>query len=256
MSRTAATAFRVLLITAVSFAAAAWPAGRLGPGEDIRREASTPNIIIILSDDQGWGDLSINGNTNLKTPNIDALARRADVRSLLCVPGLLADAGGTAHGTLSSARRRARRLHRPRTDEPRRDDHRQLLRAPAIGPARSANGTTAANGLTIPTPAASRSTMASPPDTGASISIRRWNTTASLCAARASLPTISPTRPWPSSRKNATGRSSAICLQHAAFAVLRARRILEPLQGPPDHSSAVARAKRKIGRVRHVASFR
>ncbi len=33
-----------------------------------------PNVIIILSDDQGWGDLSINGNTNLSTPNIDKLA--------------------------------------------------------------------------------------------------------------------------------------------------------------------------------------
>ncbi len=34
-----------------------------------------PNIIIILSDDQGWGDFSINGNSNLSTPNIDQLAR-------------------------------------------------------------------------------------------------------------------------------------------------------------------------------------
>ncbi|MEX1241977.1 MAG: arylsulfatase [Cyclobacteriaceae bacterium] len=34
-----------------------------------------PNIIVILSDDQGWGDLSINGNTNLHTPNIDQLAK-------------------------------------------------------------------------------------------------------------------------------------------------------------------------------------
>ena len=33
-----------------------------------------PNIIIIMTDDQGWGDLSINGNTNLNTPNIDGLA--------------------------------------------------------------------------------------------------------------------------------------------------------------------------------------
>ncbi len=33
-----------------------------------------PNVIIILSDDQGWGDLSINGNKNLSTPNIDRLA--------------------------------------------------------------------------------------------------------------------------------------------------------------------------------------
>lgn len=34
-----------------------------------------PNIVIFLSDDQGWGDLSSNGNTNLKTPQIDSLAR-------------------------------------------------------------------------------------------------------------------------------------------------------------------------------------
>ncbi len=34
-----------------------------------------PNIILIMADDQGWGDLSINGNTNLSTPNIDALAQ-------------------------------------------------------------------------------------------------------------------------------------------------------------------------------------
>jgi arylsulfatase A-like enzyme len=34
-----------------------------------------PNIVIILSDDQGWGDLSLTGNKNLRTPNIDALAR-------------------------------------------------------------------------------------------------------------------------------------------------------------------------------------
>ncbi len=34
-----------------------------------------PNIVIILADDQGWGDLSVNGNTNLSTPHIDSLAR-------------------------------------------------------------------------------------------------------------------------------------------------------------------------------------
>lgn len=38
--------------------------------------ATRPNVIIIVSDDQGWGDLSIHGNTNLHTPNIDNLARQ------------------------------------------------------------------------------------------------------------------------------------------------------------------------------------
>ena len=34
-----------------------------------------PNVVIVLADDQGWGDLSINGNENLATPSIDSLAR-------------------------------------------------------------------------------------------------------------------------------------------------------------------------------------
>ena len=38
------------------------------------RKESAPNIIVIIADDQGWGDLSFHGNANLKTPNIDALA--------------------------------------------------------------------------------------------------------------------------------------------------------------------------------------
>lgn len=37
--------------------------------------STRPNIILIVADDQGWGDLSIHGNTNLHTPNIDALAQ-------------------------------------------------------------------------------------------------------------------------------------------------------------------------------------
>jgi arylsulfatase A-like enzyme len=38
--------------------------------------AARPNVVVILADDQGWGDLSINGNTNLSTPNIDSIGRR------------------------------------------------------------------------------------------------------------------------------------------------------------------------------------
>ena len=37
--------------------------------------AQQPNIVVILTDDQGWGDLSLHGNKNLSTPNLDALAK-------------------------------------------------------------------------------------------------------------------------------------------------------------------------------------
>ena len=48
-----------------------------GCSEEIADEdkSTPPNIILIVTDDQGWGDLSINGNTNLSTPNIDRLSR-------------------------------------------------------------------------------------------------------------------------------------------------------------------------------------
>ena len=37
--------------------------------------AAPPNVVVILTDDQGWGDLSCHGNTNLRTPRIDSLAK-------------------------------------------------------------------------------------------------------------------------------------------------------------------------------------
>jgi arylsulfatase A-like enzyme len=47
------------------------------PPRQVRAAESTqhPNVVIVLSDDQGWGDLSVNGNSNVHTPNIDSLAR-------------------------------------------------------------------------------------------------------------------------------------------------------------------------------------
>ncbi|MEM1227445.1 MAG: arylsulfatase [Planctomycetota bacterium] len=37
--------------------------------------AERPNFIVILTDDQGWGDLSIHGNTSISTSNIDRMAK-------------------------------------------------------------------------------------------------------------------------------------------------------------------------------------
>lgn len=38
--------------------------------------AQRPNVVVLLSDDQGWGDLRSSGNTDLRTPNIDSLAKQ------------------------------------------------------------------------------------------------------------------------------------------------------------------------------------
>jgi len=47
-----------------------------GCGQALRTSSpNKPNIVIFLADDQGFGDLSLNGNVNLSTPNIDSLAR-------------------------------------------------------------------------------------------------------------------------------------------------------------------------------------
>jgi arylsulfatase A-like enzyme len=40
-------------------------------------EPTRPNIVLIMTDDQGWGDLGIHGNKQLKTPNLDAFARQS-----------------------------------------------------------------------------------------------------------------------------------------------------------------------------------
>ncbi len=37
--------------------------------------AKRPNIVLFVSDDQGFGDLSLHGNPNLRTPNLDRIAQ-------------------------------------------------------------------------------------------------------------------------------------------------------------------------------------
>ncbi|MDB4265197.1 sulfatase-like hydrolase/transferase [bacterium] len=53
---------------------------------------AAPNIILIMSDDQGWGDVGFNGHPDIKTPNLDAMAangaklNRFYAASPLCSP--------------------------------------------------------------------------------------------------------------------------------------------------------------------------
>ena len=43
--------------------------------KDTLEALTRPNIVLIVTDDQGWGDLSFHGNSNLETPNLDHLAK-------------------------------------------------------------------------------------------------------------------------------------------------------------------------------------
>ncbi len=45
-------------------------------GGVLRPVAARPNLILIVTDDQGWGDLSCHGNKVIETPHIDSMADR------------------------------------------------------------------------------------------------------------------------------------------------------------------------------------
>ena len=36
-----------------------------------------PNVVLIITDDQGYGDLGLHGNEKIKTPNLDRLGRES-----------------------------------------------------------------------------------------------------------------------------------------------------------------------------------
>ena len=59
-----------ILLTALTITA-----GRSSAADQPSGGVDRPNLIVVLTDDQGWGDLSLHGNRNLSTPNLDALAR-------------------------------------------------------------------------------------------------------------------------------------------------------------------------------------
>ena len=60
-----------IAFTALAFSCAAFAEEvETAPAAPLR-----PNIILMMADDQGWGDTSYNGHKRLRTPNLDAMAR-------------------------------------------------------------------------------------------------------------------------------------------------------------------------------------
>ena len=160
----------------------------VAPAAAAREAAGRPNVVVILADDQGWGDLSVHGNTNLATPNVDSLARDGAIFDRffvcpVCSPTRAEFLTGRYHprGGVHARRTGGERLN---LDEKTIADALQGRRL--RDRRRSASGTTARSTRTTRTPAASTSITASPPATGATTSTRRWSTTAGRSAARAS----------------------------------------------------------------------
>ena len=93
----------------------------LGAGYSRAAAERGPNVLLIMTDDQGWGDFGFHGNPHLKTPHLDALAasqRRADAVSRL--PGVQPDAGQPDDRALQLSHRRDRHVPGPLDDGGRR----------------------------------------------------------------------------------------------------------------------------------------
>ena len=126
MNRTNHSATRIL--TCALLACLAVPASA--------EEPKRPNIVFVITDDQGYGDLGHTGNPIIKTPHIDALAAESSqLTDYHVAPDLLAHARGAAHGALDRPHRRLAHGERP-LDAARERDHarRNCSRTPATPP--------------------------------------------------------------------------------------------------------------------------
>ncbi len=87
MNRPFAVLWPFLRIAALAAAAVCGPSAHVSP-------AAPPNVVLIIGDDQGWGDFGFMGHPAIRTPHLDRLASqgvlftRGYVPSSLCRPSL------------------------------------------------------------------------------------------------------------------------------------------------------------------------
>ena len=48
-------------------------------GAAAQAATAAPNIVLIVADDLGWGDVGFNGRTEWSTPNLDRLAQQGRI---------------------------------------------------------------------------------------------------------------------------------------------------------------------------------
>ncbi|MFH1718154.1 MAG: sulfatase-like hydrolase/transferase [Planctomycetota bacterium] len=63
-----------LKFTGLGAASLAWSGCITTHGEPADKDAKKPNIVLVMADDQGWGDTGYNGHERLKTPILDEMA--------------------------------------------------------------------------------------------------------------------------------------------------------------------------------------
>ena len=137
-----------------------------------------PNVILIISDDQGWGDLSLNGNLDLTTPHIDRLGETGVqfdrfYVSPVCSPTRAEILTGRHHvrGGVFSTSRGGERLD---IDE---ETMAEVFKTAAIKLLPTVNGTMACKLLFIQIAEGLMTSMAFAQATGVTTSTPCWNTT-------------------------------------------------------------------------------
>ena len=79
----------------------AWLTGLILMAAGGAAQARQPNVVIILADDLGYADLGCQGSRDIKTPNIDGLARQG----VRCTSGYAAaPVGGPTRAALLTGR--------------------------------------------------------------------------------------------------------------------------------------------------------